>query len=290
MFPNEKTTTMPVYFHLLMVLLSAINSCTEQTQHSDDHRPNIISAKISPKTIKEITLPKGFNYVKNGDTTYAHWLLDLKLKENKTVHLFNGDLKSDQKVQYGVLDIDIGKKDLLQCADAVIKLRADFLFTNHRYNELNFIVTSGDSISFEKWLKGYRWKEQGSKLISYKANIAANIVQQEFSKFMELVYSYCGSYSLSKQLRSVNDINSIEPGDVFVKGGFPGHAVTVMAVAKNSAGEKIFLLSQGYMPAQDIHILKNYNDPELSPWYSMEGIYPLNTPQWQFEIGSLKRW
>ena len=58
-------------------------------------------------------------------------------------------------------------------------------------------------------------------------------------------------------LKAVNDISSMQAGDIFIYGGFPGHAVTVMAVAKNGEGKKIFLLSQGYMPAQDIHILKN---------------------------------
>jgi hypothetical protein len=107
---------------------------------------------------------------------------------------------------------------------------------------------------------------------------------------MDFVFSYCGSYSLSKQLKEVNDRESLQPGDVFVHGGFPGHAVTVMAVAKNEAGKIIFLLSQGYMPAQDIHILKNYTDPDLSPWYALSDVYPLNTPEWQFHKGSLKRW
>ena len=63
-----------------------------------------------------------------------------------------------------------------------------------------------------------------------------------------------------------------------------------MAVAKNKVGKKIFLLSQGYMPAQDIHILKNYSNPGLSPWYAVSEIFPLYTPQWQFAPGSLKRW
>jgi len=282
---------MPAYFHLLTAIFFAISSCTTDSPHYPNNiRSTITSSNVTARTIKEIALPAGFNYAENDDTTYAHWLLDLGLKENRTVYLYNGDLKPDQNVQYGVLDIDIGKKDLVQCADAVIKLRADFLFSKHRYDGLNFTVTSGDDISFEKWLKGFRWKEQGSKLMSYKTNIATNNIQIEFDKFMELVFSYCGSYSLSKQLRQVNDINTIHPGDVFIKGGFPGHAVTVMAVAKNSGGESVFLLSQGYMPAQDIHILKNYRDPELSPWYRIKDIYPLYTPQWQFEKGSLKRW
>jgi len=28
----------------------------------------------------------------------------------------------------------------------------------------------------------------------------------------------------------------------------------------------------------------------LSPWYDLSEIYPLYTPQWEFNKGSLKRW
>lgn len=277
---------MPAYLQFFTVLFFAFHSCTNPANDLSSSFPE----KVTPKNIRGISLPAGFDYLENGDTAYNHWLLDISLKENKTVYLYNGELKSNQNVQYGVLDIDIGKKDLIQCADAAIKIRADFLFNKHRFNELKFVATSGDSISFEKWLKGIRWKEQGSKLVSYKINNGNNNAYDEYKKFMELIFSYCGTYSLAKQLKNITDINSIQAGDVFIKGGFPGHAVTVMAVANDQSGERIFLLSQGYMPAQDIHILKNYYDPELSPWYSVKDLYPLYTPQWQFESGSLKRW
>ena len=47
-------------------------------------------------------------------------------------------------------------------------------------------------------------------------------------------------------------------GDVFIKGGFPGHAVVVLDMAENDrTGQRVFLLAQSYMPAQDIHIMKN---------------------------------
>ena len=193
-------------------------------------------------------------------------------------------------MQYAVLDIDIGKKDLMQCADAAMKLRADYLFKEHFYDQIKFLTTSGNEVSFENWLKGMRWKVQGAKLVSYNTNKEGTNTEKEYVSFMELAFSYCGTYSLSKQLKSVDDSRSLQPGDVFVYGGFPGHAITVMAVAKNEGGEKIFLLSQGYMPAQDIHVLKNYADPGLSPWYSIADFFPLHTPQWQFESGSLKRW
>jgi len=278
-----------MYFHLFAALLFAVSSCKDS-----DNNLKAKSGKeticIISETIRGISLPLGFNYVEDDDSLYSNWLLDLKLKKSKTVYLYNGKLKSNQEAQYGVLNIDIGKKDLIQCADAAMKLRADYLFEKHRYNELKFLTTSGEKVSFEDWLNGRRWKEKGAKLVSYNINKETSNIQQEYNSFMELVFSYCGTFSLSKQLKTVNDSRTIQPGDVFIQGGFPGHAVTVMAVAKNEENEKIFLLSQGYMPAQDIHILKNYANTDLSPWYNVSDLYPLHTPQWQFNSGTLKRW
>ena len=244
----------------------------------------------TPTQIRGISLPQGFSCVEDADTAYSKWLLDLKLKKSNTVYLYNGALKSNQHAQHSVLDIDIGKKDLVQCADAVMKLRGDFLFQKKQYDKIKFTATSGDELSFQSWLKGTRWKEKGNKLLAY--NISKENINplNEYNLFMQFVFSYCGTYSLSKQLKTVSKIDSIKAGDVFIQGGFPGHAITVMAVAKNHAGKKIFLLSQGYMPAQDIHMLKNYSNPELSPWYDLSEIYPLYTPEWHFESGSLMRW
>jgi hypothetical protein len=284
-----KTTTMPIYFQLLTALLFPISSCSAP-ENNIETRPTDKITGINPENIRGISLPQGFTYVEDGDSVYSNWLLDLKFKKSKIVYLYNGKLKSNQDVQYAVLNIDIGRKDLIQCADVAMKLRADYLFEKHLFDQIKFITTSGNEISFENWLKGMRWKVQGAKLVSYNIHKGEPNIQKEYNSFMEFVFYYCGTYSLSKQLKSVNDGKTLQPGDIFVYGGFPGHAVTVMAVAKNEAGKKIFLLSQGYMPAQDIHILKNYTDPDLSPWYDLSGLYPLYTPEWQFDKGSLKRW
>lgn len=278
---------MPVAYNLFTVLL--IVSCADTGKNMAVSKAGETGV-ITGKTIRDISLPPGFNYVWYGDTAYADWLLDRALKKSKTVYIHNGKLKADQNVQHSVLDIEIGKKNLVQCADAVIKLRSDFLFEKHRYNELNYESTSGDSISFQSWLKGIRWKEQARRLVPYQVTKPVIDTSNEYNHFMEIVFLYCGTYSLSKQLTAVANINSIQPGDVFIQGGFPGHAVMVMAVAANRKGERIFLLSQGYMPAQDIHILKNYGDPVLSPWYDIKEVFPLVTPQWKFEKGSLRRW
>ena len=85
---------------------------------------------------------------------------------------------------------------------------------------------------------------------------------------------------------------SLQPGDVFIKGGSPGHAVIVVDVAiYPQTGKKVFLLAQSYMLAQQIHILVNPANRGLSPWYELsdndEG--KLYTPEWVFEKKDLKR-
>ena len=100
----------------------------------------------------------------------------------------------------------------------------------------------------------------------------------------------CGSASLSKQLKPVIDFSDITPGDVLIRGGFPGHAVIVMDVAENIKGEKIFMLAQSYMPAQDIHILVNPADENLSPWYKVNDGMKIVTPEYLFYKNELKRW
>jgi hypothetical protein len=90
-------------------------------------------------------------------------------------------------------------------------------------------------------------------------------------------------------LKPITDVKNIEIGDIFIKGGSPGHAVIVVDLALNSAGEKRFLLAQSYMPAQDIHVLKNPKNAQLSPWFSTDFGDVLETPEWDFKKEQLKR-
>lgn len=106
---------------------------------------------------------------------------------------------------------------------------------------------------------------------------------------MEIIFTYAGTYSLSKELIPVN-MNDLKIGDVFIQGGFPGHAVIVVDMAVNPKNnDKIFLLAQSYMPAQELQILKNPNDENLSPWYSVDFSGELITPEWKFLKSDLKR-
>lgn len=101
---------------------------------------------------------------------------------------------------------------------------------------------------------------------------------------------YAGTHSLSRELKAVNNPKEMQIGDVFIQGGFPGHAVVVVDMARDQAGNTVFLLAQSYMPAQNIHILRNPNAPEDTPWYDVEFGETLRTPEWTFLHTDLKRY
>ena len=101
-----------------------------------------------------------------------------------------------------------------------------------------------------------------------------------FRQYLGFVFVYAGTYSLKKELLPVSPNDPIRAGDVFIQGGFPGHTVIVVDVAENDRKERIFLLAQSYMPAQDMHVLAGKNAKD--PWYRFPVGDVLETPEWTF--------
>jgi hypothetical protein len=143
-------------------------------------------------------------------------------------------------------------------------------------------------MDYSEWMKGNRVIVNGNKTVWSKTAEPSN-TYKDFRNYMEFVFIYAGTLSLSKSLHTKN-IKEIAIGDVFILGGSPGHAVVVVDVAENKNREKVFLLAQSYMPAQETQILKNFNDDKISPWYSANIVGRLYTPQWTFEVEKLKTW
>ena len=49
------------------------------------------------------------------------------------------------------------------------------------------------------------------------------------------------------------------------------------------------MIAQSYMPAQEIHILKNMEDKKLSPWYRIPKDESVITPEYYFTKDNLMR-
>lgn len=246
-----------------------------------------LAAERSETLQSRLAPPPGFERTPAAAGSWAAWLRGLPMKPaGAPVLTFTGAPKWRQDVHVAVVDIDVGKRDLQQCADAIMRLRAEWLLSAGRAGDIAFNYTDGGRVPFARWALGERPSQSGK---SWRTAAKADASYASFRRYMDQVFSYAGTYSLDRELKRVPD-DEIAIGDVFIKGGFPGHAVLVADMAVNAAGEKRFLLLQSYMPAQEIHVLKNPAADDGSPWYSSKLTWPFVTPEWRFPAGSLKRW
>ena len=246
-----------------------------------------ITPLYAQRKVGSITPPDGFSRVEV--TGFSRYLRNLPLKpEGTKVKLYDGSTKYWQGGAYAIVDIEIGTTDLQQCADACIRLRAEYLWRSKQYSAIHFNFTNGFRADYVKWAEGYRISVSGNRAEWYKAG-EADYSYRAFRKYLNIVFSYAGTASLSREMILVS-LGDARIGDVFILGGHPGHAMIIVDMATDDSGRKAILVAQSYMPAQDIHVVTNLVDRAASPWYIYdEKTQTFRFPEWTFDAGQIKR-
>ena len=232
-------------------------------------------------------VPAGCRRVVVAAGSWGEWLRWLPLRPLGTkARLFNGQLKDRQDVVAAVVDIDVPPQDLQQCADAVIRLRAEYGFS-HDPNQVHFHLTTGHDFWFSDFVAGRTFVVRGEQVLPATRPAEAP-THAALARYLIPTFGYSGTLSLSRELRPV-PLAQVQPGDVLIHGGAPGHAVLVVDVAENPAThQKYLLLAQSYMPAQSIHVL--HEGPKASPWFPINtAAADLITPEWTFGPQELAR-
>lgn len=289
-----KKTIIPMI--CLVILLTGCQSKvpTAKTTNDDttainENSPIINLLNKDGMTVEERYMtPQGFDRIIVDEDSFGAFLRLQRLKPyGEKVLYYNGKKKSAEGVYDSVFDVEIGDRDLHQCADAIMLLRAEYLYSQSRYDEISFNFVSGFTAEYSKWMEGYRIRVEGNDVSYYKATDPSD-TYQSFRKYMDIVFAYASTLSMEKELVSVS-VNDMKIGDVFIVGGSPGHAIIVVDMAENENGNRMFMLAQSYMPAQQTQILINPLDETMSPWYSLAGVDQLRTPEWTFSLDRLKR-
>jgi hypothetical protein len=214
-----------------------------------------LAARIAP--------PSGARRVPLPPRSFGDWLRHLPLlPEGTAVRLFDGRLKARKDVHAAVVDLDVPRRDLQQCADAIMRLRAEYLLAIDRPERIAFHPDIGTP-----------------RALTYRGASRA-----DFMRYLIRVFAEAGSASLQAELPLRR--GPVQPGDLLIQGGHPGHAVLVLDVAEQGAGpgrRRSLLLGQSFMPAQQFHVLRNLGDPTLSPWFdeaALDTAQGLATPEW----------
>ncbi|MBK1897959.1 DUF4846 domain-containing protein [Chryseobacterium paridis] len=256
----------------LATILSCKNDKIEKVKPGANESPaSKTLININKNTTKErFSPPNGYEWIEGKPDSFGYFLENYTLKPYKSQILrYDGDPISTQNLHEAVFDIDTGDKDLQQCADAVIRLRAEYLFKTKKFNEIQFHFTNGDLVSWNDYKNGIRAFVNGNS-VSFRKTASFDDSYQNFRNYLELIFNYAGTISLHKETQAVTKNTDLKTGDILITPGSPGHVVFISGSCINREGKKLFLLAEGFTPAQSIHLLSNPFDKDLSPWYDLD--------------------
>ncbi len=215
---------------------------------------------------------EGFKRNNTDSNSFSFYLSHLPLKSyGSKAKYYDGRFKEPEQIYNGVVDMSISNKNLQQCADAVMRLRAEYLYQQKRFEQIKFrFLSDGQYHDFKSYSKGdYTYKT--------------------FLKYMDWVFTYANTASLKQQLTS-KQYTEIQIGDVFIQSGNPyGHAVIVVDLCTDTKGNKKYMLAQSYMPAQETQILLNpKTNHNWYDWNLKDSV--IQTPEWTFFKTDLRTW
>jgi len=235
-------------------------------------------------------VPDGFRRVAVEGGSFGDWLRHLPLKPaDSGVTLHDGRPVADHGTVAAVIDIDVGRSDLQQCADAVMRLRAEYLFSRRLTGLIGFELYSGERYRFAAYAEGVTPLPSGER-IAWQSGPPRDSSHASLRRWLDIVYGFASTRSLAHELRPVDDPADAAIGDVFIHPGSPGHAVIIVDLAVDPAdGRKLALLAQSSMPARDVHVLRNTLEPGLGAWFPLVAGRPFVTPGRVFAPSELKR-
>ena len=243
-------------------------------QHWKGHLPPVISLK------QRFPTPKGFVRLPLKSGSYAHWLRELPIRTDRTAVL---DYEGEPLVRpcAAIVLLDVGEDDLQQCADSAIRLHAEYLWHRGMAHKAAYHFTSGDRSTWSDWKQGERFLVAGPVVARFQGPDRSDD-HATYRQWLSHLFRYAGTKSLAHDTVAVAE-RPFEPGDIFVAPGGPGHAVVVLDIAERSDGRKVALMGQGFMPAEDFHVLRDPGRQTVEDvWFILhDGTGAVETPSWR---------
>lgn len=204
---------------------------------------------------ERFAVPPGHVRVPLEAGSFGAWLRGLPIRLDRTgVRSYLGEEITAPAA--AVVALDLGRGDLQQCADTILRLHAEYLWASGRADGAAYHLTSGDLWRFKDWVAGEVVTARSSRVTRSPGPPRA-ADHPSFRRWLQRLFVWAGSRSLATDSRPVGAFEAIRPGDLFLDPGSPGHAVLVLDVAAVEGGARVALLGQGFMPAQELHVLES---------------------------------
>lgn len=240
---------------MLMLMLPALVSCQNRSAEPVNPAGKFRSGQMQPV---ELSFPEG---------SWEHYLQHLPVADAPIVD-YRGRPIANQAKHAQVITYDVGTSDLQQCADALMRLRAEYLFSQKKYGDIGFHFTGGGYYAWAAYCRGIRPVNSGGHVTFAPSAPPAPMTHAALRKYLDIVYNYANTVSLCKELKPAK---RFQIGTVIIFPGNPGHCCMIIDAAVINKKDTMFKLAEGYMPAQSIYVLSNPYEPQLSPWYHLHG-------------------
>lgn len=232
--------------------------------------------------------PDGFTRVPVEPGSYQAYLRELELRTDRTrVLAYDGTELDSPSAAVAVLDV--GDRDLQQCADSIMRLHAEWLWAADRADEVAYHFVSGDLSAWKDWRAGQRFRIRGDT-VTVTRSARADDSYENFRRYLTHVFAFAATRSMHLDSDPVA-IADARAGDFLVHPGSPGHTVLLLDIAEHPDGRRAALIGQGFMPAQEFHVVTSSVALD-GVWFvlpdSADGI--IDTPSWDaFEATDLRR-
>ncbi len=247
------------------------------------------SAKVYAPLERRIATPADFTRVQVAPRSFGEWLRNLPVRPTGTAVLAGNKkavIAGNSPQLAAVIDLQPGNGNLLNAANIVLRLRSEYLWADAPRDAIRFHFTNGQPFEWSRYRAGARPTVSGRN-VTWNQTDSHDDSRTAFTGFMESLFKYSSIYSLHQDTQPVTD-GTIQPGDVFVSPGRPGHAVLVVDVATSPSGDVRVLLGQGGTPAQTFHLVAA---SAASPWFEVRSGSSVLVPGWgPVQMKQLRRW
>ncbi|RLB65565.1 MAG: hypothetical protein DRI90_01665 [Deltaproteobacteria bacterium] len=231
--------------------------------------------------------PAGFARVDVAPDSFGAWLRRLPLAApGSPVLAYDGRLllPGDHRNLASVTTLDIGNRDLQQCADAIMRLHGEWLWHHKRAKEASY-PSGGGPIPWTRYLSGQYPKVVGNTF-EWRSGRPRADSHKTYRRYFDVVAGWANTVSLARSAKQPSR-DAVRPGDFFVLPGGPGHAVLILDLARSADGRLVALMGQSFMPAQNFQVLR---PSPRTTWFELDPKQGVETPFWDtFPWSSLRR-
>ncbi|MBD5269834.1 MAG: DUF4846 domain-containing protein [Bacteroides sp.] len=270
------------YFTLLYLGLfltfTGISGCGSSESRQDTDSDTIIlnednkSDFSDSQTVRtRYHLPAGFYRTTPSRGSWEEFLQNLPLTgKDAAPFVFNG-VQREQQGYTSVADVDTDSLDLHHSVNAVVRLRAEYLFDSGQYDKIHFTLNNNSRCDFLKWAQEFQASDNEKKAGSNDSSKENGFSHGVFLTYLRFILAHIDQKSFLSDMEEISEEN-FGIGTVIIDSKPPYACAIVVdyikaGVDKNGLNDSdAVLLAQGGILSQDIVILDgNYREGLFSP-------------------------